>query len=79
LRNHQLRQTNIVSDGPFRQKETIQLINPWVPIGPEFWINTAGTGFLVDDAGGNKASPSPSPRPPSRLHGSPAGTVFNAD
>src|SRR6516165_4922950 len=76
-------QTNIVSDGSVQaQKTDPTLINPWgVSIGPQFWINTAGTGFsLVDDASGNKAfavaiPPASSTSP----HGSPAGTVFNPD
>src|SRR5947209_2057370 len=51
-------QTNIVSDGSVPARKTDPtLINPWgISIGPELWINTAGTGFsLVEDAGGNKS------------------------
>lgn len=76
-------QTNIVSDGSVpAQKTDPTLINPWgVSIGPDFWIDTAGTGFsLVDDASGNKVfSVSVPPAVASAKTGSPAGTVFNAD
>lgn len=76
-------QTNIVSDGSVpAQKTDPTLINPWgVSIGPDFWIDTAGTGFsLVDDASGNKVfSVSVPPAVSSEKNGSPAGTVFNAD
>jgi conserved hypothetical protein TIGR03118 len=76
-------QTNIISDGSVpAQKTDPTLINPWgVSIGQEFWIDTAGTGFsLVDDASGNKAfAVSIPPASSASPHGSPAGTVFNAD
>jgi uncharacterized protein (TIGR03118 family) len=58
------------------------LINPWgVSIGPQFWIDSPGSGFsLVDDASGNKnfavAVPSAKSTSP---HGSPAGTIYNAN
>jgi opacity protein-like surface antigen len=51
-------QTNIISDGavPAAQMDPT-LINPWgVSIGPQFWIDSPGSGFsLVDDASGNKS------------------------
>lgn len=76
-------QTNIVSDGSVTaQKTDPTLINPWgVSIGPDFWIDTAGSGFsLVEDSSGNKAfAVSIPPASSSSPHGSPAGTVFNAD
>lgn len=76
-------QTNIISDGSVQaQKTDPTLINPWgVSIGPEFWINTAGTGLsLVDDASGNKAFAVTIPPASSNSpHGSPAGTVYNPD
>jgi uncharacterized protein (TIGR03118 family) len=76
-------QKNIISDGSVPAEKTDPtLINPWgVSIGPDFWINTAGTGFsLVEDASGNKSfavtiPPASSAEP----HGVPAGTVFNSD
>ena len=76
-------QTNILSDGSVKaQKTDPTLINPWgVSIGPEFWINTAGTGFsLVDDASGNKGfAVSIPPASSTSPNGSPSGTVYNAD
>lgn len=76
-------QTNILSDGSVpAQKTDPTLINPWgVSIGPDFWIDTAGTGLsLVDDASGNKLfSVTIPPANASQTNGAPAGTVFNAD
>jgi uncharacterized protein (TIGR03118 family) len=76
-------QTNVISDGSVpAQKTDPTLINPWgISIGAKFWIDTAGTGFsLVDDASGNKAfAASIPPAASTSAHGSPAGTVFNAD
>ncbi|MGA3032205.1 MAG: TIGR03118 family protein [Terracidiphilus sp.] len=76
-------QTNIISDGAVSAAETDPtLINPWgVSIGPQFWIDSPGSGFsLVDYASGVKdfaveVPPANSTSP----HGTPAGTVYNAN
>ena len=51
-------QTNIISDGAVPATQTDPtLINPWgVSIGPQFWIDSPGSGFsLVEDGNGTKA------------------------
>lgn len=76
-------QTNIVSDGAVTAMQTDPtLINPWgISIGPQFWIDAAGSGFSeVDDANGNKAFAVAIPAASaSEAHGSPAGTIYNSD
>ena len=76
-------QTNLISDGSVQAQHTDPtLINPWgVSLGPQFWIDSAGSGFSeVDDASGNKAFAVavPSVRA-GATHGNPAGTVANND
>ena len=77
-------QTNIISDGSVQaQHSDPTLINPWgISIGPQFWINTAGTGMsLVEGAGGNEffSVTIPPANPATTGHGLPAGTVYNPD
>jgi uncharacterized protein (TIGR03118 family) len=76
-------QTNIVSDGAVAAAQTDPtLINPWgVSIGPQFWIDSPGSGFsLADDANGTKAfAVAVPPAKSTSPHGSPAGTVYNAN
>ena len=76
-------QTNIISDGavPAAQMDPT-LINPWgVSIGPQFWIDSPGSGFsLVDDASGNKGfAVAVPPANSTSPHGTPAGTIYNAN
>jgi uncharacterized protein (TIGR03118 family) len=76
-------QTNIISDGAVPAAMTDPtLINPWgVSIGPQFWIDSAGSGYsLVEDASGNKAfAVAVPPALSTSTHGTPAGTIYNAD
>jgi uncharacterized protein (TIGR03118 family) len=77
-------QTNIISDGSVQaQHSDPTLINPWgISIGPQFWINTAGTGMsLVEGSAGNEffSVTIPAANPATSGHGSPAGTVYNPD
>jgi uncharacterized protein (TIGR03118 family) len=76
-------QTNIVSDGAVLAAQMDPtLINPWgVSIGPQFWIDSPGSGFsLVDDASGNKAfAVEVPPAHSTSAHGTPAGTIYNAN
>jgi uncharacterized protein (TIGR03118 family) len=76
-------QTNIVSDGAVAAAQTDPtLINPWgISIGPQFWIDSPGSGFsLVEDASGTKAfAVAVPPAKSTSAHGSPAGTVYNAN
>jgi len=76
-------QTNIISDGAVSAMQTDPtLVNPWgVSIGPQFWIDSPGSGFsLVENADGVKdfavAVP---PANSTSSHGTPAGTVYNPD
>ncbi len=76
-------QTNIISDGavPATQMDPT-LINPWgVSIGTQFWIDSPGSGLsLVKDGNGTKAfAVAVPPAESTSTHGSPAGTVYNAD
>lgn len=76
-------QTNLISDGavPAAQMDPT-LINPWgVSIGPQFWIDAAGSGFsLVEDGNGAKAfAVAVPPAASTSPHGTPAGTVYNSD
>ncbi|MBS1823658.1 MAG: TIGR03118 family protein, partial [Acidobacteria bacterium] len=74
---------NIVSDGSVQAQHTDPtLINPWgISIGPQFWIDTTGTGMsLVEGAGGNEFFSVTVPAAnPAASHGLPAGTVYNPD
>jgi uncharacterized protein (TIGR03118 family) len=76
-------QTNIISDGAVPAMQTDPtLINPWgVSIGPQFWIDSPGSGFsLVVDASGTKAfAVSVPPAQSTSTHGTPSGTVYNAN
>jgi len=76
-------QSNIISDGsvPAAQVDPT-LINPWgVSVGPDLWIDAAGTGFsLVDSIAGAKSfAVSIPPAASTSAHGSPAGTVYNTN
>ncbi|GGA53074.1 hypothetical protein GCM10011507_00170 [Edaphobacter acidisoli] len=81
--NSTYQQTNLISDGAVQAMHTDPtLINPWgVSLGPQFWIDSAGSGFSeVDDASGNKAFAVAVPSVSAgATHGSPAGTVANND
>jgi uncharacterized protein (TIGR03118 family) len=76
-------QTNLISDGAVPAMQTDPtLINPWgVSIGPQFWIDSPGSGFsLVENGNGTKAfAVAVPPAGPTSSHGTPAGTVFNSD
>ncbi len=76
-------QTNIISDGAVQAMQTDPtLINPWgVSIGPQFWIDSPGSGLsLVENGNGTKAfAVTVPPAKSTSPHGTPAGTVYNAD
>jgi uncharacterized protein (TIGR03118 family) len=76
-------QTNIISDGSVAAMTTNPLlINPWgVSIGPQLWIDSAGSGYsLVDDASGNQNfTVVVPPGKSTSTHGTPAGTVYNTN
>jgi uncharacterized protein (TIGR03118 family) len=76
-------QTNLISDGAVAAAHTDpNLINPWgLSIGADFWIDSPGSGLsLVTDASGNSSFDVAVPAAVSTsAHGSPSGTVFNAD
>ena len=76
-------QTNIISDGAVPAAQTDPtLLNPWgVSIGPQFWIDSPGSGLsLVEDANGTKNfSVAVPPAQSTSPHGSPSGTVYNTN
>jgi uncharacterized protein (TIGR03118 family) len=76
-------QTNLISDGAVPAAHTDpNLINPWgLSIGTDFWIDSPGSGLsLVTDASGNSSfDVAVPPAVSTSAHGSPSGTVFNAD
>lgn len=76
-------QTNLISDGAVTAANTNpSLINPWgLSIGPAFWTDTEGSGLsLVTDASGNPSfNVTIPPAASTSAHGSPTGTIFNAD
>lgn len=73
--------TSILSDGYVPATVTDKnFIDPWgISIGPEFWIDTAATGFsYVNTTNGAIAFKATIPSASGNGTGQPAGTVFNS-